>query len=395
MAAAMLTSPASAAPIPPPAADPGRIPAGGGQPLAKPVPTTLKSAEPSCSAPKDGAQLCIGEANPARGRGASPELVAWPDICALSGRDGVIYADSRVRECREKQGLLLQTTRTSGGVTTVTGQVYFNFLDLVYSDRNSGLWTHQTGFYSTSGWGDAAGATVAANGTAGGSCVLQSQSFPTSAIMPVQVVRAGESRIQTAATPLGSIGHCTTMWSWAFAVAGYNPTTTTTGMQDVRCDNASGESRGRPARVGCVVWWYPAPVVYSSSRYPSLTSHVSRAQASGLPGRDVTAPLRRSTNPADESLNRSRACGDAPSIPNKSCDEYPLATTLNGLAFGGTRRTFSGCNINAPTGVTGPSGASACMITASENSAQGGIMSGFYYDERVLHADPYIVSVGP
>ncbi|MFC3385387.1 hypothetical protein [Couchioplanes azureus] len=38
-----------------------------------------------------------------------------------------------------------------------------------------------------------------------------------------------------------------------------------------------------------------------------------------------------------------------------------------GLAFGGTRRTFSGCNINAPTGATGPSGASACMIPERDN----------------------------
>jgi hypothetical protein len=92
--------------------------------------------------------------------------------------------------------------------------------------------------------------------------------------------------------------------------------------------------------------------------------------------------------------NRKLACGDAPSISGKSCDEYPLASTYQGLAAGGERRTFPDCNINAPTNVTGPIGASACMITGSENNAQGGIMARFYYDNRVLEGDPYRVGIG-
>lgn len=121
---------------------------------------------------------------------------------------------------------------------------------------------------------------------------------------------------------------------------------------------------------------------------------MSRAQASGLPGATLIDPLSRNGDQTTIDLNRSRACGDAPSLLNKSCDEYPLATTYEGLAFGGTRRTFTGCNINAPTNVTGPTGASACMITATENNAQGGLMSGFYYNYRVLGGDPYRVGIG-
>lgn len=62
--------------------------------------------------------------------------------------------------------------------------------------------------------------------------------------------------------------------------------------------------------------------------------------------------------------------------------------------FGGTRRTLAGCNINAPTGVIGPTGASACMITDTENFAQGGIMAGFYYNNSVLGGDPFRVGIG-
>ena len=166
-------------------------------------------------------------------------------------------------------------------------------------------------------------------------------------------------------------------------------------MSEIRCDNAAGGYLHNPVRPGCVVPWYAASVVYSQSRYPSLSSHVSRAQASGLPGRSYLDPLYRSTDPQDESTNRSLACGDAPSVPAKSCDEYPLATTYNGLRYGGTRRTFDGSQkINAPTGVTGRTGASACMITATENSAQGGLMSGFYYNFRVLDTDTFLVEIG-
>ncbi|MEU4217321.1 hypothetical protein [Actinoplanes sp. NPDC026623] len=165
-------------------------------------------------------------------------------------------------------------------------------------------------------------------------------------------------------------------------------------MAEISCDNAVGANGSRPARVGCVVPWFPAQVLYSRSSYPALAAHVSQAQGSGLPGTGFANPLNRNVDTATTNLNRSRACGDAPSISGKSCDEYPLASTYQGLAFGGTRRTFAGCNINAPTNVTGPIGASACMITASENNAQGGVMAKFYYDYRVLGGDPFRVGIG-
>jgi hypothetical protein len=128
-------------------------------------------------------------------------------------------------------------------------------------------------------------------------------------------------------------------------------------------------------------------------RYPSLASHVERAQASGLPGapNNDAVPMTRTTDQAFITANRNRACGDAPSIPGKNCDEFPLARTREGLSAGGTRRTFTGCNINGPANSTGPTGASACMITATENDAQGAVIAAFYYDWRVLNNDRYRV----
>lgn len=141
-----------------------------------------------------------------------------------------------------------------------------------------------------------------------------------------------------------------------------------------------------------MVYWYASAALYSQSSYPSLASHVSRAQQSGLPGASFAAPLTRTTNQMTINTNRNRACGNSPSITGKQCDEYPLATSNQGLAAGGSLRTFDGCNINAPR-ATGSTGASACMITATENSAQGGIMSRFNYRERVLDGDPFRVLI--
>lgn len=69
-----------------------------------------------------------------------------------------------------------------------------------------------------------------------------------------------------------------------------------------------------------------------------------------------------------------------------------LRAPTQGLASGGTRRSFPGCQISAPT-ETGPVGVSACRINASDNSGQGALMAAFYYDWRVVDGDPYRVVV--
>jgi hypothetical protein len=42
---------------------------------------------------------------------------------------------------------------------------------------------------------------------------------------------------------------------------------------------------------------------------------------------------------------------------------------------------------------TGPTGVSVCMITATENNAQGGLNTQFFRVERVLDGDPFRVTV--
>ncbi|MFJ4770758.1 hypothetical protein ACIP88_16810 [Streptomyces uncialis] len=91
--------------------------------------------------------------------------------------------------------------------------------------------------------------------------------------------------------------------------------------------------------------------------------------------------------------NRRLACGDAPSVHLKSCDEYPIARSQQGLSSGGARRSFTGRNFNRVPAGTGPRGASACMIKDGENKAQGGLNTQFFRGQRVLNGDPFQIHV--
>ncbi len=401
---AVATPAASAA-----AADPGGVAAVGAvtSPDVLAKPTSMPIARPGVTAAQPqvaGAQtcvetsatrsVCIAPAPPSR-QPARMALapVPFPSWCASS--DGTPVAGTRTEACKIT-GLILTTQQTVNGTVRITGELLMDVYDFTYGAVDRPNWIHQIGLSPYSGWGDARNSTVTGTLSVSGDCVVNgASSFPVQSLAPANnTSRVGEAGARTTATAAGAVGDCTTKWNLRFQPVGYPQATASSEMAEIMCDNAVGANGSRPARVGCVVPWYPARVLYSQSRYPSLASHVSRAQGSGLPGATITDPLHRNVDQASINLNRSRACGDAPSISGKSCDEYPLASTFQGLAFGGTRRTFSGCNINAPTNVTGPSGASACMITAGENNAQGGIMAAFYYDYRVLHSDPFRVGIG-
>ncbi|MGW2254745.1 NucA/NucB deoxyribonuclease domain-containing protein [Kitasatospora sp. NPDC001660] len=263
-----------------------------------------------------------------------------------------------------------------------------NVINYEYSDAGQPVWAHQIEISAYSGWGAALNATVEGAATSNGSCTTNNSNFPAQGVSPLQSWRIGEAFFTTTATTPGAIGTCTTTWQLTFQNGAYTPAQAAYNANDVRCDNATA---GNPY-VGCVVPWYAAPVSYSQAANPTLAGHVSRAQASGLPGATFEAPLYRTTNDAINNANRTQACGDAPSIAGLSCDEYPLASSYQGLSAGGTRRTFDGCNFSLPS-QTGPTGVSVCMIAEGDNNSQGGIMSQFYRWQRVLDGDPFRVLV--
>jgi hypothetical protein len=365
------------------------------QPAPKPgSPSAQRSTAPACTTPAAGKFSCVEITQPGsaatRSSGDVSTLAAQPVPTWCTG--GLM--GTRTQVC-ESFGVTYTTYRIVNGQTTVTGQLQSNAFSYSYSSVSLSNWAHQFSIASYTGWGDALKASVSGTARASGSCTRSSSSFPPQAVTPTFTLRHGEAFFNTTATAVGAVGFCTTTWDVIYTNAGYPPSSppVTRSLREIRCDNATGAAgASRPARVGCVVYWYASAALYSQSSYPSLASHVSRAQGSGLPGASFAAPLTRTTNQTTINTNRNRACGSAPSIAGKSCDEYPLATSNQGLAAGGTLRTFDGCNINAPR-QTGPTGASACMITASENNAQGGIMTTFNYNWRVLNGDPFRVLI--
>ncbi|MEV0615373.1 hypothetical protein AB0I81_18795 [Nonomuraea sp. NPDC050404] len=397
-AAALLSgvvTPASAAqpPSPPDQLTSPKPTDGSDQPAPKKGTKAAQHRTPACQTPGEGETgACIQVITPKtpftqqRPRAQVQDIVPIPDWCIENAYTGVWAL--RTQAC-EITGLLYTTFVIRNGVRTVTGEASFNVINYSYSSTSLPDWAHQIELSAYQGWGDALRATLSGTTTASGSCTTAGSTFPARPISPLNTWLQGESYFSTTATAAGAIGNCTTTWSLTFTNATYTPAGISYGMSEIRCDNATAGN----ASIGCVVPWYASELIYSQSSYPSLASHVSRAQASGLPGATFDAPLTRTTNDTIINTNRNLACGDAPSISGLSCDEYPIARSYEGLSSGGTRRTFDNCNFNLPR-QTGPTGVSVCMITATENNAQGGLNTQFFRRERVLDTDPFRVTIG-
>lgn len=367
---------------------------GSDRPTAEPGQKPARLSEPEmCTEPNaEGASVCVQETKPAdlparlpQNSRATLAAVDPPQWC--EDANGIILA-TRTQVC-QVTGLTYTTRQTVNGQTTVTGQANMIVINYSYGDTGLPTFAHQVEVSAYNGWGDALKASVDGQATMSGSCTRESASFPAKPLLPLNSWRSGEAFFDTTATAAGAIGNCATTWYLTFTNAQYSPAVVDYQLNQFRCDNATV---GRAA-VGCVVPWYASELIYSSASYPSLASHVERAQASGLPGATFENPLTRTEDATIVNTNRDLACGDAPSIWRMSCDEYPIARSREGLSSGGTRRTFDGCQMSHVSSGTGPTGVSVCMITAAENSAQGGLNTQFFRAERVLDGDPFRVTV--
>ncbi|MDJ0383215.1 hypothetical protein [Streptomyces sp. G-G2] len=352
-------------------------------PAAHGVGSPTKCSEPNA----DGNRSCIefgSRDTPPRGvlpqeRGLSAAITP-PQWCDQA-RDQV-WA-TRTQACIWTT-LTYTTQRVVNGQTTTTGEAQMTIMQYNYTDPGMGRYGHQIDTSMYSGWGDATKATIDGQGTLAGPCTRNGATFPQKPLSPANSWQTGESFYDTTATAPGATGTCETMWYLTFTNAPYSPAVTSRSMKEVRCDNATA---GRPV-VGCVVPWAASDLVYTRTATPELADHVAKAQATGLPSR-----LTRTENQTIIDSNRTKACGSAPSVPNKSCDEYPIASSHQGLNAGGTRRTHPGCGFTGVPAGTGPTGVSVCMIAAPDNNSQGGTNTQFFRRERVLENDPFNVVV--
>lgn len=309
------------------------------------------------------------------------------ELCLASAENGGVTYGKRTRACQVKY-LRYRTYVTVNGSRQYTGAAHLTVINYTYSSTTLSAWGHQIEISMYDGWGDATKASLSGVASSSGACTTDSSSFPVQSLEPKNSWVQGESYFETTATTQGDVGFCDTSWELTFINAPYDLESVTYAMDDIRCDNAVPNKA-----VGCVVPWFASATNYSFSKQPTLAWHVYTAQSSGLPGATFDAPLNRATDAAIIDENRTKACGDAPSIANKSCDEYPLASTQQGLSAGGERRSWDGCEFGQVPQQTGPTGVSVCMIDKVDNDAQGGIQRGFYNRERVLDGDPFRVLV--
>ncbi|WP_433261605.1 NucA/NucB deoxyribonuclease domain-containing protein [Actinosynnema sp. CS-041913] len=384
-----VTSPSSGMPVP-------GSPTRNAVPAPESVRTQARVTMSECEPSSDGlTRACLHEVDTddveelpvPQNQVSSQTIQPLPEFCTKSVDGG--FWGTRTQLC-ELRRLKYSTERLQNGIWVLTGSASMRIYPYAYTSTTLPVWAHQIQVSAYFGWGDALNATVQGEIRFEGNCTRLNSAFPRQNLSPLHSFKDGEASFETTVRISGAKGACTTTWDLLFLNGSYTPEKAEYAMLEIRCDNATAGT----TTIGCVVPWSQPEMYYSRSQYPSLAAHVERAQASGLPGGQYGYPLTYTTNSAIVDANRQLACGDAPSIAGLSCDEYPIATSREGLSAGGTRRTFEGCNFALP-GQTGYSGVSVCMITATENNAQGGIHTQFNRRERMLDGDTFRIYISP
>lgn len=154
--------------------------------------------------------------------------------------------------------------------------------------------------------------------------------------------------------------------------AGFPPATDTWTSPDYRCDQEIGKS------AGCV---FPStvPVLTTMAQLPEIAANIRRVQDAGphhYGDRNRGSALTRTTNTTLERANRNAACPASRVRPTgKSCDEYPFARTNQG-ASKSDRKDWGWA-----------------WVPVSEQNQQGGFLSAFYQNQRVLNGDKFWVDV--
>lgn len=352
---------------------------------------------------EEGIWSCIeiGDASeaPAAARtspGAAPTFPI-PEWCLEHGADGVTYVTRSVG-CRIVP-IDYTVYERRDGVPVVVGYAQLIAYQYIGTAADTPYWAHELTVSPAIMTGLAAeGLHVAGLPTcltSPGNCALYDYSFPVSVL---ETVGSEESGLAEWEWPVVAGGQGTSNTSWSLQVKliadSEWATAEISNAAEVRCDNELGD-RGP----GCVIPFATPTMTWDASVFPEYASHVAAAVNSGLPGANLGAssvPLHRLTDPALRDANRNKACPQSlPRPTGKSCDEYPFASTYEGASTGGgTGRTFNWCSITTlPTGITGPTGYSACMIDEVQNSGACNLLnSQLYSPQRVLDGDAFWIN---
>ncbi|MBA8954633.1 hypothetical protein ACFQU9_46125 [Actinomadura namibiensis] len=385
-----------------------------GAPDEETLRTRLKTAQAARKGDKDA-------------RAKLADNIPLPDWCHDHAFDG--WWVLRTAECQIADITVLYFAETNGRRVHVgTAKA----LEFSYNYTSSDIDTFASQIRVVKYWGERAGSTdffsnIYGWSTCSGDCKQNSDSGLRPGRFARDVNNDGQAFYDNTRTETGGIGYATPTWHWFVHLVFFLPSTTRNQPDPprIRCDNAfstDGNDLGDPASSqsagvignGCVVPSYvPTWIVLKNGLYPTVAYHVEAAQKSGLPGAYPNGPvLHRLQDSAKKRQNGDTACPPAPTWvrpAGKSCDEYPMRSTYEGASTApapGTARSFAPptqnvpgvgewCEMdaawNVPTGVTGPTGWSSCMLPARDNSGAGALLGGFYKSNRVLDNDPFLV----
>jgi hypothetical protein len=169
-------------------------------------------------------------------------------------------------------------------------------------------------------------------------------------------------------------------YSWTYVKTGFPPINDSWNSIGYRCDDKFwfvAESRWIP---GCVIPRATA-IMTTMRQLPAISANIRRIQTNG-PGHygqpGSGHPLHRLTNTRQRAKNRRDVCGrNVVGTPpkNKTCDEYPFASTTEGGTTLGT----------LDRGVA--------WVPETEQHQQGGLVIKSYREWRVLAGDAFYVAV--
>lgn len=345
----------------------------------------------ACGPVVASSQICVGSTgaggtpNLAQGQAASsgPSVLPLPSWCTSAPLGSRIT--SRLESCEIDDLYVIKYFVDSSGAREV-GRASLTYYNWQYTSFAVASVVHQFGYNVYAQTGDLSGVLLSVAGSCSGPCVVQAPASTPAVGVVLDTWWEASGSYGPMDSLAGSIYQFSTDSTLTADFPGGTYSTATPAPFNVRCDNATPGN----AKAGCAIWYVPGELTYARSALPTFTTHVMEAISSGLHGGSILDPVHRTTDPNLNDLNGRTACASAPSLPLLSCDEYPFRSTYEGAASGGVARSFPNCVFLDPP-ATGPVGFSRCMISATENSSAGGILSGVYRNQRLLDEDPFFV----
>ncbi|MER6633515.1 NucA/NucB deoxyribonuclease domain-containing protein [Streptomyces sp. NPDC000987] len=297
---------------------------------------------------------------------------AWPTPkwCGEHGANGKWYV-TRFKACGVFPSDLTVTDVRTG---QVTGRMHYLAVAYAYSKRDIKTWAYQVELLEVTSSGSAKGSSASGKATCAGKCKVAESKFP-SQLMGASKDPVGQFFLDTTiqTSPKGQQGEGQASAAWRFTnpewAAPSNDVVLPT--PPVRCDNALPAT----SKAGCVMPYIAEMVYAKNGEFPELAQHIEYAQnTENLPGKHgTTRYLTRLTDRVKIRGNRTTACPSSiVRPPNKSCDEYPFASTWQGASTGGgnfSRR----------------------MINATQNEDGGRALSRFYLYNRIIEKDKFLV----